>query len=235
MPSESDLRDLLHGADPEGRAAIDLDAVLARARRRRRPKVIAAQALGSVALVGVLGTAIVATLPRAGDSASMIAQDSAAGGEEATAPFVDQDDALKASDCGQAPVIPPLLGWSVDLAPAPAAPGEAGVSVTLGRDGPVPEAGTATITSITLVDDGVVVGHAFPVAAAVPLGPGNGEPTAWEAVTWEAVAPTVSCDDSASALAAGTYRMFVRIVYEADGSTLPGEPITSALTELEIG
>lgn len=106
MPSESDLRDLLQGPDPEGRAAIDLDVVLTRARRRRRPKVIAAQVLGSVAVVGVLGTAIFVAQPPA-QQAALIAQDTAGGSEEAAAPFADDDAAKWMPDACGAPVTDP--------------------------------------------------------------------------------------------------------------------------------
>jgi hypothetical protein len=234
VPDESDLRDLLRGAEPEGRAAIDLDAVLSRARRRRRPKVLAAQALGSVALVGVLGTAIFVAQPPAQESA-MIAQDTAAGSEEATAPYADTDTGaengmLKASECGDPPVIPPLLGWIVSVSPSPlTAPGEVGVSVTLGLDARVPESGTVTVTALSVIEDGIVVGHAFPVGAAVPIGPGPGEPTPWEPVTWEAIAPTESCIDG-QPLPAGSYQVVVQMHY---GDA--GEPIWSEPTEVEIG
>lgn len=239
MPSESDLRDLLRGSEPEGRAAIDLDAVLTRARRRRRPKVVAAQALGSVALVGVLVTAIGFSLPRTGDSAALSAQDTAAGGsEEATAPFVDEDAAtdngmLKAQECGEAPVIPPLLGWDVTIAPsALAGPGQVGVGVTLGREAPVPESGIAWVTAITLVRDGLVVGHAFPIDAGVPIGPGAGDPTAWEPVSWDVVAGVESCDPAGEPLAAGSYQVLVRIQYGTpDGGS---EPITPPLSTIDI-
>jgi hypothetical protein len=238
VPDESDLRHLLQGLDPEGRAAIDLDAVLSRARRRRRPRVIAAQALGSVALVGVLGTAIVVAQPPA-QEAAMIAQDTAAGSEAESAPFVDTDadidnGMLKASECGDAPVIPPLMGWTVTVDPSPlAASGELGVSVTLGLDAPVPESGIATIAALTVIDDGIVVGHAFPIGASVPIGPGAGEPAPWDAVTWEAFAPIESCD-AGQPLVAGRYAVVVRMTYVADGGDGLGQPIDSEPVLVDI-
>ena len=237
MPSESDLRDLLQGPDPEGRGAIDLDAVLSRARRRRRPRVIAAQALGSVALVGALGTAVIVSLPQAAQETAMVAQDTSAGGDDAdAAPFVDEYGMLKAAECGESPVDPPLIGWSVAVSPSPlAAPGEVGVTVTVGLDAPLPESGIATITVVTVIDDGVVVGHAFPVGASTPIGPGAGDPAPWEPVTWEAIAPVVGCDDLGSPLPAGSYQVVVRITYVADGGDEFGEPIWSEPTTIEIG
>jgi hypothetical protein len=200
--------------------------------------VVAAQALGSVALVGVLGTAIVVSIPRPAEDAAMIAQDASGGTEGQSAPFVDQDTAiengmLKAQECGRAPVTPPLLGWTVDVAPSPlAGPGEVGVRVTLGRDAPVPEAGTATITALTIVRDGLVVGHAFPVDAAVPIGPGPGEASPWEPVTWDAVASVESCDPSGAPLAVGTYGVLVRIQYGSESSS---EPIDPPVASIDIG
>lgn len=235
MATESDLRDLLQHPDPEGRGAIDVDAVLRRARRRRRPRVIAAQALGSVAVVGVLGTAIFVAQPPA-QEAAMIAQDTAAGtGANESQPFADEDGMLKAAECGEAPVIPPLLGWTVDITPAPAVDPEGlGVSVTLGREGTVPESGTVAIDIVTVIDDGIVVGHASPAFASVPVGPGAGEPAAWEPVTWTATAPVVSCDVE-SPLPAGTYQAVVRMTYVADGGDGFGEPIWSEPVAIEIG
>jgi hypothetical protein len=238
VATESDLRDLLQHPDPEGRGAIDLDAVLRRARRRRRPRVIAAQALGSVAVVGVLGTAIFIGQPPA-QEAAMIAQDTAAGtGANESQPFADTDienGMLKASECGDAPVVPPLLGWTVVVAPSPlAASGEVAVSVTLGLDAPVPESGTATISALTVIDDGIVVGHAFPIGASVAIGPGVGEPQPWTPVTWDAVAPLESCDPE-QPLPAGSYQVVVRMTYVADGGDGLGEPIWSDPVAVEIG
>jgi hypothetical protein len=228
VPSESDLRDLLQGADPEGRAAIDLDAVLTRARRRRRPKVVAAQALGSVALVGVLVTAIGVSLPRGTESAS-IAQDTAGGAAEAgTQPFADED-ALTIADCGTEPDLPPAAGWNVLVtSSALGAPGAAAVGVTLGADAPRPEIGTITITDLTIVRDGVIVAHATPTGVSTRI-----DLAARQAVSMEAVAPVVACDP-AEQLAAGTYLVTVDLEYLADGSTAAPEPIRSALTEVVL-
>lgn len=240
MPSESDLRDLLQGADPEGRAAIDLDAVLTRARRRRRPRVIAAQALGSLALVAVLGTAIGVSIPRTDQNAALSAQDAAGGAESQSAPFVDQDTAiengmLKAQECGEAPVVPPLLGWNVVIASSDlAGAGQLGVRVTLTNDAPVPESGVAMITALTIVRDGVVVGHAFPMDAGVPIGPGAGDPIPWEPVTWDAVADIESCDPAGGALPPADYEVLVHIQYVADGATDGPEPITPPPATIEV-
>jgi len=141
---------------------------------------------------------------------------------------------LKAAECGDAPVIPPNAGWMVAVTPSPlAAPGEVGVAVTLSLDAPLPESGIATVAALTVIDDGIVVGHAFPVGASVPLGPGAGDPAPWEPVTWEAVAPVESCD-SGQPLPAGSYEVVARMTYVADGGDGVSEPIDSEPVAVEI-
>jgi len=163
VPSESDLRDLLQGPDPEGRAAIDLDAVLSRARRRRRPKVVAAQALGSVALVGVLGTAVVVSLPRPGGDAASIAQDTSAGGEAAP---LNGDTALRkeADVCGE-PLVehPATQGVTLEMTlPTTVEPDPRAIPVvvTVRNDGPGQLlAMSAGSPQVTFARDNVVLWH----------------------------------------------------------------------------
>ena len=53
MPSESEVRDRLQRADaPSGR--IDVEAVVRRSRARRRPRVVAAAAVTTLAVIGVV-------------------------------------------------------------------------------------------------------------------------------------------------------------------------------------
>jgi hypothetical protein len=108
------------------------------------------------------------------------------------------------------------------------------VSVTLGLDAPVPESGTATISALTVIDDGIVVGHAFPVGASVPIGPGVGEPQPWTPVTWDAAGPFEPCDP-AQPFAPGSYRVVVQMSYVADGGDGLGEPIWSEPVPIDIG
>jgi hypothetical protein len=182
VPSESDLRDLLRGSEPEGLASIDLDAVLTRARRRRRPKVVAAQALGSVALVGVLVTAIGFSLPRTGDSAALSAQDTAAGSEEATAPFVDEDAAKWTPDVCGAPVTdrPASTTLVAEITlPTMIEPSETvPVTVTLRNDGPDRVVGsTGSTPYLVFSQAGTVLWHSYAVqdlsARLVDLAPGQ--------------------------------------------------------------
>lgn len=180
MATESDLRDLLRGPDPEGRGAIDLDAVLSRTRRRRRPRVIAAQALGSVAIVGVLGTAIFVSGPLADRGVLMTTEDAGAGadgtGEAATesgdAPYVGQDALKWMPDACGAPVTDAVSseGLSLELSLETIfEPGERiPVQVTLRNDGPNPLVATSSPwPHVSLARDGLVVWHSYQTQEAI--------------------------------------------------------------------
>lgn len=219
MATESDLRDLLRDPDPEGRPAIDLDAVLSRARRRRRPKVIAAQALGSVAAVGAIFVGISALVPPQ-QTAMTVAEDAAGGSEENAAAPQDAGDAVLrwAMDaCGEAPVSADGSPWTLELEPT-----ETGIEptnlveaeVTLRNEGEARVTGAATVWSITLVRDGVVVGYAEP--RAVETTPIDLEPDG--TLTWIVSSSAGSCVTGAT-LAPGAYegRAVAEVVVNADG------------------
>lgn len=57
MPTESELRALLHGEEPH--PALDTGSIIRRARARRRPKRIAAGALGSLACLAIVVPVVV--------------------------------------------------------------------------------------------------------------------------------------------------------------------------------
>ncbi|WP_395640102.1 hypothetical protein [Pseudolysinimonas sp.] len=228
MATESDLRDLLRDPDPEGRAAIDLDAVLTRARRRRRPKVIAAQALGSVAVIGALFTAVVAVQPTQ-QAALMTAEDAAGGSAADSAPFVDQD-ALKsgAPECG-APVAvaapSPDLALEISLPTVFEPETRIPLTVTLRNEGTAPIQGsTASAPTMTFTRDRIVIWHSFAVqdlsARIVDLAPG-------ESVTYETYFDRVVCgseddlvmDDPANPLPTadpGQYELFATLSISTD-------------------
>lgn len=195
MATESDLRDLLQGPDPEGRAAIDLDAVLTRTRRRRRPKVVLAQALGSVAAVGVLVTGVAVTLPQLAPASLMVADEAAGGSEELASVPEDADESLlrlPAETCGVPYVDPgPASGWSLELAPA-AADGEAPltVPVTLRNVGEASASAVASPPRVVVTQAGVVVGYAPAVdAVGIPV-----DLEAGAATTLDAVVEPFACD-----------------------------------------
>lgn len=200
MATESDLRSLLQGPDPEGRPAIDLDAVLTRARRRRRPKVIAAQAIGSVAIVGAVFTGVVATLPR--EEAAMMATDEAAiSAPQAGSGPADADLRWAMDACGAAPLEGESSSWALatELSGAPDALEATLTLVNLGETG---IEGEVVPWALTLVRDGVVVGTAtFTDAAAGTFALDSGESFA---VTLGAVVEP--CDASA-ALEPGGYEV----------------------------
>lgn len=199
MATESDLRDLLRGPDPKGGGAIDVDAVLTRARRRRRPRVVAAQALGSVALVGGLFTAVVVATPPGGPISGTVAED--AGLDEAAAPYADGSAtglAVGASGlayCG-APlpdVAPAANGLVLELAPvdAPSSDARIPVAATLRNTGDERVTGTTGVTPIVaFTRDGVVLWHDRgpweAIGVAVDLAPG-------ETMTFEAAFEPVAC------------------------------------------
>lgn len=200
MATESELRDLLQGPDPEGRGAIDIDAVLTRARRRRRPRVIVAQALGSVAAVGVLVTGVAVTLPQTAPVSLLTAEGSAedaAGGSEEYASTPQSPDAdaslrLPAESCGAAYVEPPATaGWSLELAPLETSATDAlAVPVTLRNLGDTPLSGLVSPPRIVLTQGGVVVGYAPAVdsiATRVELEPGG-------TAVFDALVVPVACD-----------------------------------------
>lgn len=224
MPSESDLRDLLQGSDPEGRAAIDLDAVLTRARRRRRPKVLAAQALGSVAVVGALFTAVVAVQPPQQVTQS-VAEEAAGGSAADSAPHVD-DTALRMSDalllntCGQ-PVSDlvtadaPIL--TVDPVATDAGTNPVPVTVVL-HGGAVPGRGVSSSPVLTITRDGIVVGQPTAIDAIgieVDL-PADGT------FVYETTTFAVSCDPAyvggLEALPPGDYEIRAAVDFIGEGS-----------------
>lgn len=176
MATESDLRDLLQGPEPEGGVPIDVDAVVSRARRRRRPKVIAAQALGSVALVGGLFTAVAVGVPAANTGVLMSAED--AGGQEMASAPSDSDSyfaptsAWTLQSCG-APVAdtePAENGLTLDVEPLSASAGsdEIPVMVTMHNDSERRVVGTTVPTPVlTLSADGVVIWHTTVTALSI--------------------------------------------------------------------
>jgi hypothetical protein len=180
VATESDLRDLLRGPDPEGRGDIDLDAVLSRTRRRRRPRVIAAQALGSVAVIGVLGTAVFVSGPLADRGVVMSADDLGSGAdgageavaESGDSPFADEDALKWMPDACGAPVTDAVssggltLEMSTELVVEPQE--RIPVQVTLRNDGPDDIVGVSSPwPHVSLARDGLVVWHSYQTQEAI--------------------------------------------------------------------
>jgi len=185
VATESDLRDLLQGPDPEGRTAIDLDAVLRRARARRRPRVIAATAAGAFALVGVLTPVVVVSQQQAKQESLLVAEDASGGTAEAPmagdTALVGMPSAATLNSCGEAVVdIPSSNGLVLEVTPLAATAGSANIpiDVTLRNDGSVRLVGvTASQPIVTFSRDGVVLWHTAGVqdssGVIVDLDPGE--------------------------------------------------------------
>jgi hypothetical protein len=237
VATESDLRDLLQGPDPEGRTAIDLDAVLRRARARRRPRAIAASAVGALALVGVLTPVVLISQQATNESSLMVAEDSGGAAEASTAE--DQDFATVPSaaslvSCG-APVIDHASGDALvlEVAPITADAGSASIpiEVTLRNDGPTSLVGATTSLPVVVFSrDGVVLWYSSPIQDAsgvrVDLDPGESMTyaTTFEPVTCTAGVEAESGDsdglrEDLPAAGAGSYRLSAAIDFIADDGT----------------
>jgi hypothetical protein len=236
VATESDLRDLLRDPDPEGRPTIDLDAVLTRARRRRRPKVVAAQALGSVAAVGALFVGIPAIVPPP-QSATMVAGDSDGGAEVYDAGAAEEFDAgptasdyalrISAETCGAAfEDTVATSTWTLAIEPLAADEGfaELTVPVTLRNDGTTAVTGVASVPRIVLTLDGVVVGYA-PAVDLIGI-PVDLAPKA--SVGFEATVEPYACDpadpqaplDELGLLPPGDYEMRPVVQFAGEDGTV---------------
>ena len=255
MATESDLRDLLQGPDPEGRTAIDLDAVLRRARARRRPRVIAASTVGAFALVGVLTPVVLVSQQQAQQQSFMVAEDSAGGTAEAPAAdesaLTGMPSAANLNSCG-APVaeLPSATGLVLEVTPltAPAEDPNIPIEVTLRNDGSVAMLGvTASQPIVTFSRDGVVLWHTDGVqdssAVLVDLKPGE---SMTYVTTFEPLICTIEGDaDSAEgdtdglredlpAAGAGSYRLSAAIDFIPDDGTGGAIVVTGPSAAVEL-
>ena len=253
MATESDLRDLLQGPDPEGRATIDVEAVLRRARARRRPRAIAATTVGALALVGVLTPVVLISQQAAKQQSVMVAEDAGGGSEAPTAgdnAFATMPSATTLNTCG-APLVelPSANGLVLEVTPVAATAGSADIpiEVTLRNDGSTTLIGsTATTPVITFSRDGVVLWHTSGSLDAsgvrVDLAPGE---SMTYATTFEPLICTVDDESQAEesdsdglredlpAAGAGTYRLSAAIDFIPDDGMGPvlvtGPPASAEL------
>lgn len=191
MASESELRDRFHeGTLPSGR--IDVEAVLRRARARRRPRVVLAGAGSVLAIAAIAVPATIGSfsLSPATDTALIAgsgAESGAAGGDsELAAPDADaamsRPPAEKLNLCMApvAEVVPAENGLVLSVEPVTAAAGDHGIPtiVTMTNTGTEPVSGTtAGLPSMTLSQDGVTLWHSngpqTMIAIPVELRPGQ--------------------------------------------------------------
>ncbi|MEO8527764.1 MAG: hypothetical protein ABI435_01665, partial [Pseudolysinimonas sp.] len=185
MATESDLRDLLRDPEPKGGGTIDVDAVLKRAHSRRRPRVIAATAVGALAMVGVFTPIVLSSLPRsASDSSALTSQDVSAG----AAPLADDPEPERAKSaqalnlCAAPPVVLDAAsnGLVLDVAPvaASATADSIEATVTLRNAGTEHLQGTTGIMpALTFFSDGGVLWHSngmtSMIAVPIDLEPGE--------------------------------------------------------------
>ena len=203
MPSESELRDLLSSAH----APHELDAqrIIARSRRRRLPRQLAAGAVSVLAVAGISVVVIQTSLVSQPPSTVSMMDQSAEGGAapEASADSIKRAPADRINLC-EAPladVAPSTLGLQLDVAfpsTAPVGTDTVGGAVRLTNTSGLTVSGTTTmVPAITLSRDGVVLWHSNGQVEtperAVTLSPG-------ESIEYEASFVPVRCtveDDGA--------------------------------------
>jgi hypothetical protein len=238
MPSDSEIRRRFQeGTQPRGE--IDVDAVLRRARARRRPRVVLAAA-GSVVAIAAIAVPAVVVTSFGGSGASVTSSEYApeaapdgAGGAADSNAAMSRPGAERLNPCAS-PVteLPPAgNGLVISAAPVTAAAGARSipVTVTLTNTGDGSILGTtASRPALTLSRDGVTIWHtngpSDMSARIVDLGPG-------ESMTYETVFEPLVCAPEDDALEAfrpglpaagpGTYLLWAAIdVSHDDGSAI---------------
>ncbi len=191
MASESELRDRFHdGTLPSGQ--IDVDAVLRRARARRRPRVLAAAAGSVLAIAAIAVPATIGSFARPSTDTALVAgdehsvpesapgADGDAGGAGDT--MVDRAPAEKLNLCSApvAEVAPAENGLVLTVEPVTASAGDHGIPtiVTMTNTGTEPVSGTTGgRPAMTLSKGGVTLWHSngpqTMIAVPVELAPGE--------------------------------------------------------------
>jgi hypothetical protein len=257
VPTESELRDLLSSAH----APHDLDAqrIIARSRRRRLPRQLAAGAVSVLAVAGISVVAIQTSLVSQPPSTVSMIDQSAEGGaapEASTDSSADSTikrapaDRINLCEAPLADVAPSTLGLQLDVAfPATAPVGTDPVvgAVRLTNTGTQTVSGTtSTVPAITLSSEGVVLWHSNgqldTTERAVTLAPG-------ESIEYEASFVPVRCtvdDDRAEqfradlpAVTAGDYELSAALDFlpdtpPTDGSTPGLDLVTGPLSTIAL-
>jgi hypothetical protein len=241
MPSDSEIRERFHeGTQPKGQ--IDVDAVLRRARARRRPRVLLAGAGSVLAIAAIAVPAVITSYGAAGSSTdtAFVAGDEAAAPESAggdadggagDTAAVDRAPAEKLNLCTApvAEIAPAANGLVITAEPVVAHAGDPSipVTVTLTNTGDGNIFGTTGgRPALTLSGDGITLWHTNGpqdmIARIVDLGPG-------ESMTYETSFEPLRCGiedeglesfrDDLPPVEAGTYRLSAAIdVSHDDGS-----------------
>jgi hypothetical protein len=251
---DSDLqRRFREGTSPRGE--IDVDAVLRRARARRRPKAVLAGAgsvlaIAAIAVPAVLtssgGTGAGGSTVVAGDGlAPEAAPDTGLAGGDADQAMMERAPAERLNLCG-APVaeqVPSAMGLVITVAPVTASAAERGIPITVTLTNAGDERVTGTTggrPAVTFARDGVTLWHTNGpqdlIARVVDLAPG-------QSMSYAAVFEPVVCapqDDAAEAFRAdlppagpGDYTLSAAIdVTSEDGATIEqvtGPPAAATL------
>jgi len=240
MPTESDLRNRFHeGTQPSG--TIDVDAVLRRARARRRPRVLLAGAgsvlaIAAIAVPAALGSfsspATDTAISTGGDSAYS-QPEAAAGASDGTELVMDRPSAERLNLCSAplAEVAPAENGLVLTVEPVTASAADHGIPaiVTMTNTGDAPVSGTTGgHPALTLSQRGVTLWHTNGVqtmiAVAVELDTGE---SLQYAATFEPVRCGVEDDavegfrEDLTALEPGLYQLSAAIDFTRnDGSTI---------------
>ena len=195
MPTEAELRDLLHGGDSDP-GALNSARIIRQAKARRRPKQLAAAFAGGLAAVAAIAFTVPAVvglgvgLPTASDGSA--ADESVAGDDASTLKEDDSPESAALSVvsaeslnlCGGpvADVAPDPGGLVLTVAPVDAAAGVEWLdaTVTLTNGGTAAVVGTTVATpALTLADDGTVLWHSTGLASQpvvdVDLDPGESQ------------------------------------------------------------
>lgn len=234
---------LKRAADDAAPRAIDIDAVLAASRARRRARRTAVVGAGSAAatllavgglIMGLQGTGLLATTAGSAPDSASVAESPTEAREESADGFASDlmlAPPEKVNLCG-APVAEATDAaggsLSVTVEPVAAVPigGVGAVRVTVTNPGPATVAGEARVApAMTIADDGVTVWHSngavSPETTPVALAPG-------ESIQLEGLVEAVGCteaDEAAEAfppglppLTPGTYGVTAVVVFVADGA-----------------
>ncbi len=250
-PTEDELRAALQSGDPAG--SIDVDDVLRRARRRRRPRVLLVGAAGVLAVAAIVVPVSVSAIGSGGSTVASEAGDTAAAPESADAPAASDDSTLSTgADIKRAPadklnlctgtlaeVAPAESGLVLEVGPVEAAASDGGIpaTVTLTNTGASRVTGTtAASPALTFSRDGVTLWHSngpqIMMAAVVDLESGE---SLQYTTTFEPVVCSVD-DDLADSFAPdlpaagpGTYGLSAAIdlLTDAGVSELVTGPVTT--------
>ena len=259
MPTEADLRDAFRERAETPPRGIDVDEVIRRSRRRRRPMLIAVGGTVTLALAGIGVLAIgglgqppwgggsASTSSTAEDAAGDPAGESGSAGGSAESPAIGSAPAARLNLCGGAvaEVAPSPTGLVLTPtfpATAPATGSSVSGVVTLENTGTEQMTGaSARSAEITLSRAGIVVWHSggsgFAIAARVDLAPG-------ESMTYTATFVPALCtaaDDSGGApptdlppLPAGEYEVRAAIDVALDSSASGSSLVTGPAVPLTL-